>query len=288
MIDIEGKMSVRHQCELLSLCRSGLFYETKMKQRDEETLRKINEIWLESPFYGYRKIPHELRRRGYNVNMKRIQRIMSENKIFAMIPKKKHVKSFINNGQKYAFLLKNAKITEVNQVWSTDITYLRLPGGFIYLAALTDVFSRMIVGYNVSTTMDTELCLKALENAVNKYGIPEMVNTDQGSQYTSLPWIKALKSLKIKISMDGKGRWADNVYIERLWRTIKHENVFLMDFQTVNEAKEGIEKFINFYNFKRLHENLDYKTPYEVYNGSCDVEGFVYAKLSANETPNRT
>jgi putative transposase len=284
MINNREKISIRRQCELLSLCRSGLFYETKTGLRDREILNKINEIWQESPFYGYRKIAHELRRRGCNVNLKRIQRIMSENGIFAMIPKKKYVKSSKNKEQKQAFLLNDVEITDVNQVWSTDITYIKLPGGFIYLAAIIDVFSRMIVGYNVSTTMDTELCLKALENALNKYGNPKLINTDQGSQFTASMWIKALKSSNIRISMDGKGRWVDNVYIERLWRTIKHEKVFLSDFQTVKEAKEELEKFIDFYNYKRLHQNLDYKTPNDVYIGGCKVKSFIYAQIGSNET----
>jgi putative transposase len=289
MIDIREKISVRHQCELLSLCRSGLFYKARTELRDEEILSKINEIWLEAPFYGYRKITHELHRRGCGVNLKRIQRVMSENGIFAMIPrKKKRMESSTNKAQKHAFLLKNAEITDVNQVWSTDITYIRLPGGFIYLSAIIDVFSRMIVGYNVSTTMDTELCLRALENALNKYGIPELINTDQGSQFTSLLWIEALKSSEIRISMDGKGRWVDNVYVERLWRTIKYENVFLMDFQTVKEAKEEVEKFIVFYNYKRLHQNLGYKTPNDVYSGSCKVKSFIYAQMNVCETLNDT
>jgi putative transposase len=144
----------------------------------------------------------------------------------------------------------------------------------------------MIVGYNVSTTIDTELCLEALENAWDKYGIPELINTDQGSQYTSSLWITALKALKIRISMDGKGRWADNVYIERLWRTIKNESVFLLDFQTVREAKDEIEKFVNFYNYRRLHQNLDYKTPNDVYNGGCKNRSFIYAKITLDESLN--
>jgi putative transposase len=135
--------------------------------------------------------------------------------------------------------------------------------------------------------MDTEFCLGALEKALEKYGAPELINTDQGSQYTASLWIEALKASNIKISMDGKGRWVDNVYIERLWRTIKHENVFLMDFQTVREAKEKIEKFIDFYNYKRLHQNLFYKTPNDVYSGSCRVESFIYTQINLNETLKR-
>jgi putative transposase len=144
----------------------------------------------------------------------------------------------------------------------------------------------MIVGYNVSTTMDTELYLVALEKALGKYGIPELINTNQGSQYMSSLWITALKGLKIRIIMDGKGRWADNVYIERLWRTIKNESVFLSDFQTVKEAKDEIEKFVNFYNYERLHQNLDYKTPNDVYNGGCKNKSFIYAKITSDESLN--
>jgi putative transposase len=161
-----------------------------------------------------------------------------------------------NGVQKYAFLLKDVEITGANQVWATDITYIKISGGFIYLAGIIDVFSRLIVGYNVSTTMDVGLCLRALKNALEKHEIAELINSDQGSQFTSSMWLEALKALKISISMDGKGRWVDNVYIERFWRSIKYENVFLMDFQSVREAKEEIKKFINFYNYSILSMHL--------------------------------
>jgi putative transposase len=285
MIDkSEKKLSIRHQCELLSVCRAKLSYCSLKTTKDEALLAEINNVWEETPFYGYRKITHELRRRGYFVNLKKVQRITSANGIYAMTPKRRQNTSQPGGDfkQKFKFLLTNAKIQRVNQVWSTDITYIKMPTGFLYLAAIIDVYSRMVVGWAISTTMETNLCLSALRMAL-KNGYPEAMNTDQGSQFTSKEWINALKIMDIDISMDGKGRWVDNVYIERVWRTFKQECVFLMDFQNVKEAKHEIAKFIDFYNNKRLHQNLGYHTPNEVYNDGSIVNGFTYAKRTKPE-----
>jgi putative transposase len=280
MVDkTEKNLSIRHQCELLSVCRSKLFYCSLKTIKDEALLAEINKVREEFPFYGYRKIAHELRRRGYFVNLKKIQRITSENGIHAVTPKRREPPKFCaRSKQKFRFLLANASIQRVNQVWSADITYIKMPVGFLYLAAIIDVYSRMVVGWHVSTTMDTDLCLNALKMAFEN-GYPEVVNTDQGSQFTSKEWLNALKTVDVDISMDGKGRWADNVYIERVWRTFKQECVFFMDFQNVKEAKREIA----FYNNQRLHQNLDYHTPNEVYNDGSIVNGFTYAKRTKSE-----
>jgi putative transposase len=272
-------LSLRRQCQLLSICRATLFYCPIKPAKDKALLEEIHRIWEESPFYGYRKIAHELRRRGYSVNLKKIQRITRENGILAMTPRRRKNTSqpAPNPPQKFKFLLTNARIQRVNQVWSTDITYIKVGSGFLYLASLLDVYSRMIVGWNLSITMDMDLCLTTLERALQK-GTPEIVNSDQGRQFTSNEWIRALQAKGLEISMDGKARWVDNVYVERLWRTIKQENVFLMDFQSVNEAKNEIGRFIEFYNNRRLHQNLGYQTPKEVYDDGTLGEAFVYAK----------
>jgi putative transposase len=280
MIDIRDKnISVRRQCELLSVCRSRLFYRRKSRDFDRELLFEIKKIHDEIPFYGYRKITHELHRRGYKVNMKKVRRITTLDGIFALIPKR-YSKSAKNRDLKHPFLLNYQDIYRANQVWSADISYIKMPHGFLYLLCIIDVYSRMILAWRLSIAMDVDFCPQPLREALEKYDHPEIINTDQGSQFTSSEWIKAVTASNIRVSMDGKGRWSDNVYIERVWRTIKQENVFLMDFQTVSEAKQEIAKFIDFYNYKRLHQNLGYKTPNEVYIGSCKNQSFVYAKLT--------
>jgi putative transposase len=264
MIDKQHKaLSVRRQCTLLSIGRSNIYYQSADTSDDTFLANQIHELWLTMPAYGYRKITAELRKRGYHINHKKVLRIMQETHVKAIYPKPKQIARNLNH-KIYPYLLRDLTISKPNQVWATDITYIKMPTGFMYLIAIIDIYSRFIVSWRFSNTLDTQFCEDALKAALEK-AKPEILNTDQGCQFTSMIWIGLVESNGIKISMDGKGRWADNVFIERLWRTIKHEHVLIHSFETVAEARMSISSFIDGYNYKRLHQSLDYKTPAEVY-----------------------
>jgi putative transposase len=264
MLDKDDKdLSIRKQCKLLRVNRSNLYYQ-HLPPSDETLLaNEIHELWLEMPYYGYRRITAELQRREYNINHKRVLRLMRDMNLKALYPKPK--KTIYNYEHRiYPYLLRDLKIVRPDQVWATDITYIRMPDGFIYLVALIDIFSRFILGWNFSNTLNARFCEEMLGQALLQ-GRPEILNTDQGCQFTSNSWINLVEGSNIKISMDGKGRWADNIFIERFWRTLKHEHVLINSFETVKEAKASIGKFIDIYNYKRLHQSLGYKTPAEAY-----------------------
>jgi putative transposase len=232
---------------------------------DESLLaNKIHEIWLEDAAGGYRKITKTLQREGYEINHKRVLRMMREMRIQAMYPRPKTSISNIQH-KKYPYLLRGLKITRINQVWATDITYIRIVGGYVYLIAIIDIFSRFIISWSLSATLETEFCLQALALALQLGSLPDILNTDQGVQFTSTDWIGLVELNGIKVSMDGIGRWADNIFIERFWRTLKHEHVLLHAFETIKEARKSIGRFIEHYNHKRLHQSLNYQTPAEVY-----------------------
>jgi len=215
------------------------------------------------PSYGYRKITEELQQQGYDINHKKVLRIMREMHLQAIYPKPKT--TIHNPNHKiYPYLLRDLAITHPNQVWATDITYIKTPNGFMYLVAIIDIYSRFILSWSLSNTLDTQFC----ENALNEafiWGKPEILNTDQGCQFTSMAWINLVESNEVKVSMDGRGRWADNVFIERFWRTLKHEHVLIYAFESVSEMKTSIGHFIKIYNYRRLHQSLGYKTPAEFY-----------------------
>lgn len=258
-----ASLSVRQQCSLLCLNRSTLYYEPVPLAEDSAMANEIHAIWQEMPFYGYRRITAELKRRSYDVNGKRVSRLMREMKISALYPRPRT--SIRAPGHKiYPYLLNDLVIERPNQVWATDITYLKMSSGFAYLVALIDIYSRFIVAWRLSNTMDTHFCLEMLEEAL-VVGCPEILNTDQGSQFTSESWIKRVESAGIHVSMDGKGRWVDNITIERFWRTLKHEHFLLHSFENLIQARESIAGFIKLYNFRRLHQSLGYQTPAEVY-----------------------
>lgn len=263
-------LSIRQQCSLLGVNRSTLYYKGTDRAIDAQLANEIHEIWLEMPFYGYRRITAELRRRGYVINQKRIIRLMKEMNIQALYPRPRTtIKA--DKDPIYPYLLKDLEITRPNQVWATDITYIKMPVGFAYLVALIDVHSRYVLSWRLSNTMDTHFCLEMLEEALIRYPHPDILNTDQGSQFTSHEWTKRVKDADIQISMDGKGRWVDNVIIERFWRTVKHEHILLHSFEDLREARLSIGKFITLYNHKRLHQSLEYKTPGEVYGIKVDA-----------------
>jgi putative transposase len=265
MVDKENNgLSVRKQCDLLGIARSNLYYHHAPTVDETILANEIHEIWLAMPYYGYRRITAELCRRGYGINHKKVLSMMQEMRIKALYPK--HRTTIINAAhKKYPYLLHDIKIERPNQVWATDITYIKMPEGFMYLIGIIDVFSRFLVAWSFSNTMEAEFCKAALDKAICTGNIPEILNTDQGCQFTSVAWIESVEGYGIKVSMDGKGRWADNIFIERFWRTLKHEHILLHGFENVKEARDSIGRYIETYNYKRLHQSLGYQTPAEVY-----------------------
>jgi len=233
-------------------------------QSEFELANELHEIWLEFPYYGYRRLTAELQNRGYLVNHKRVARIMRDMNICAIYPKQRtSIPSSAH--KKYPYLLRELVITRPNQVWATDITYIKLTHGFAFMIGIIDLFSRFLIAWKLSNTMETDFCISALNDALMEGEKPEILNTDQGAQFTSEAWIKQVEQNEIRVSMDGKGRWADNIFIERFWRTLKYEHIFLYGVETIREAQVSVEKFIEVYNYKRLHQSLGYKTPASIY-----------------------
>lgn len=260
------KITVQRKCELLSVARSTMYYQAKPLENTDDVivLNEIRDIYQESPFYGYRRILVALRQKGFIVNHKKLQRLLNIAGIKAIYPSKKT--SIKNSKDKvYPYLLRDLIIDRPNQVWAVDITYIKIKHGFVYLICLIDLFSRKIMGWALSTFLDTQPCLEALTSAL-KQSTPDIVNSDQGCQFTSLMWVEFLAQHNIKISMDGKGRWIDNKYVERLWRSIKYESIYLHSFDTVDQARLALSKYIDFYNEKRPHQSLNYHTPNAIYN----------------------
>jgi putative transposase len=259
------KLSIRRQCELLSVPRSGIYYVEKPRVSDDlEVMNRIDVIYTRTPFYGSRKIAKELSLElEIAVNRKKVQRLMREMGIHGIAPGPNTSKP--HPGHKiYPYLLRNYAIERSNQVWSTDITYIPMNRGYMYLVAIIDWFSRYVLSWELSNTQDIEFCLKALSDAVSQ-AKPEIFNTDQGSQFTSEKFTGVLKNKGIKISMDGRGRALDNIFVERLWRTVKYENVYLNDYQNVSDLRQGLKDYFDFYNQKRLHQSLSYLTPAQVH-----------------------
>ena len=244
--------------------RSGLYYEKKpVTENDVVLMNEIHDIYSKWSFYGYRKIHAVLKIRGYKANRKRVQRLMQLIGLRAVWPgKKTSVRDY--KQAIHPYLLKDLVIDRPNQVWQVDITYIKIKAGFVYLVCLIDVYSRRIMGWSLSVFLDTTSCEQALAMALNK-AKPAIINSDQGCQFTSESWCNMLLQNNVRISMDGKGRWADNIYVERLWRTIKYELVYLHRFETVTEAKNAIANYIDFYNAQRPHQALGYKVPDDVY-----------------------
>jgi len=261
-------LSIVRQCELLSLPRSSYYrpvYEpSKISQEDLELMRLIDEEYMRHPFYGSRKIRIYLKRQGYRVNRKRVQRLMRKMGIQSLAPKP-NTSSPLKDHKIYPYLLKGMNINRPNMVWCSDITYIRLSGGFVYLTAVMDWHSRYVLAWEISVTMDDDFCVNALKSAIRQYGCPDIFNTDQGSQYTGKDFTGVLLEHDIKISMDGKGRAMDNIFIERLWRSVKYEEIYLHEYQNVKELIVALKKYFNFYNFERTHQSLDDQIPIEVY-----------------------
>jgi putative transposase len=235
-----------------------------MERIEPDIISQIVEIYEQMPFYGVRRIYQEMIRRGKYIGRDRIAKIKRELNLRTFYPEPK---TTIRNKFNliYPYLLKGLKIERPNQVWSSDITYIPLKNGFAYLVSIIDLYSRKILSWNLSNSLDKSFCIEALNEAIERYGVPEIFNTDQGSQFTSIEFTEILLLKNIQISMDGKGRAIDNVFIERYWRTLKYEDIYLNKYETISEARIGINKFTYFYNVQRLHSSLEYKTPDEIY-----------------------
>lgn len=268
LVDSQPTLSVRRQAELLSIPRSGLYYRPRQaSSTDLEVRRAIDEVYTEQPFYGSRKLSlvvSELL--GRRINRKQIQRLMRDMGIQAIGPSPSLSKP-AKGHEIYPYLLRGRRIIAPNEVWSTDITYIRLNRGFAFLTAVIDWFSRYVLSWRLSNTLDSCGPIEALEEALEA-AVPDIFNTDQGSQFTSTAFTEVLKRAGARISMDGKGRALDNVFVERLWRSVKYENVYPRGYETLDEATRGLESYFKFYNAERPHQSLEYKRPKDVYFGA--------------------
>lgn len=257
-------LSIRRQCELVGLNRSTLYYEPAQESAlNLELMRLMDEQYLKTPFYGWPRMLAYLRRLGYEVNHKRVRRLLQKMGIQAIYPKPK---TSVSNAEHkiYPYLLRGLEITHVNQVWSADITYIPMPHGFMYLVAVMDWYSRYVLAWQLSNTLESGFCLDALHQAL-LWGKPEIFNTDQGTQFTSNRFTDCLIKVGIQISMDGRGRALDNIFTERLWRSVKYEDVYPKGYDTVPSLEHGLDGYFHLYNHERLHQSLAYRTPAEVH-----------------------
>ena len=260
------KIPIYRQCELLGLNRSSLYYRASGEtEYNEQLMRLSDRQYVETPFYGIEKMTEWLNRQGHRVNHKRVRRLMRQMGLEAVYPHKKRFLSLPDKQHRiYPYLLKDVLVEQTDQVWSSDITYIRMYRGWVYLTVVMDWFSRYVLSWELSVTLESDFCIEALKQALS-FGKPQIFNTDQGNQFTSMEFTKVLLDADIQISMDGKGRVFDNIFVERLWRTVKVEEVYLRDYQTVAEARYYLGRYFEFYNNQRLHEALGYNTPAEVY-----------------------
>jgi len=273
---IDSVLPLGIQAELLGVSRYSLYYEARpVSPETLLVMNEIDEVYTAHPFYGSRRMTHEVSDRiGEEINRKRIQRLMREMGIEAIYPKPNLSRNNFPHPV-YPYLLKGVSASFPNHIWGTDVTYIRMRHGFLYLVAFLDWFSRFVVSWKLSTTLEVEFVLGAAEEAVRMYGIPEIENSDQGVQFTSNDYINLWETNNVKISMDSRGRAMDNMFTERLWRSLKYEEVYLKDYATVLEAKENIKNYFNFYNYERKHQSLNYRTPAEIYIGNFKKGGVV-------------
>ena len=260
------------QCELLDVCRSSLYYQPQpVSEADLALMRRIDELHLAHPFLGARRLARMLQREGVQVGRRHVGSLMHRMGIEAIYRKKRT--SMAAKGHKiYPYLLANVAIERPNQAWAADITYLPMAQGFAYLVAILDLYSRKVLSFRVSNAMTTDFCVEALAEALARYGAPEIFNTDQGSQFTDDDFTAPLLEKGVRVSMDGKGRWIDNVFIERLWRSVKYEEIYLHAYATPREVTMALTRYFSFYNERRVHQNLDYQTPDEMYFGTGKME----------------
>lgn len=258
-------LSIRQQCELLGLPRSNYYYQpTPADPEDLELMRLLDRQFLETPFYGSRRLAAWLGTQGYPVNRKRVQRLMREMGLEALYPKPRTTVPHPEH-RIYPYLLRDVKVERRDQVWSSDITYIPMPQGHMYLTVVLDWHSRYILSWRLSNTLDGRFCLEALEEALS-VGAPEVFNTDQGVQFTARSYTERLKSAGVSVSMDGRGRALDDAFVERVWRAFKYEDVYIRGYATVLELEDGLSHYIRFYNEERLHQSLSYCTPWSVYH----------------------
>lgn len=265
---MESKLSLRAQCELLGLHRSGLYYQPAVETEENlRLMRLLDERYLNYPTEGVLQMQDYLRAQGYQVNHKRVRRLLRKMGIMAIFPKRNLSK--LGKAQYvYPYLLRNVDISHSNQIWQVDITYIPMAKGFMYLVAVIDVHSRFVVGWDISNSMDADWVVATLENAFTHHGKPGIVNSDQGSQFTCKKWVECLQGHHIRISMDGKGRAIDNVYIERLWRTVKYDYVYLSPPENGLDLYQGLKAFFERYNYQKYHQGIGRKLPVTVYYDS--------------------
>jgi putative transposase len=278
MIEMENcEISIVRQCDLVGVCRSTLYYNPKEQESDLnlEIMAELDKQYLKTPFYGKRRMLLHLETLGFGVNIKRIRRLMQLMGLITIYPKPNT--SLANKEhKKYPYLLKDLPITHSNHVWATDITYIPMKRGFMYLMAVVDLYSRKVLHWSVSNSMDAEWCTEVLNQTIVMYGVPEIFNTDQGSQFTSDIFTKVLLDNNIKISMDGKGRAIDNIFVERLWRTVKYENIYLKEYRNGHDLQKGLIEYFDFYNYSRFHDSLSNMTPGEVYKKQPSYQHLSY------------
>jgi putative transposase len=272
MVEAGNALSVIRQTALLGLHRSGLYYHrTAVDEADLALMSLLDKQFLKTPFYGYRKMTLFLQAEGYSVNHKRVRRLMRVMGIEAIYCRPNT--SQPNKAHKiYPYLLRGLSINKANQVWATDITYVPMRKGFMYLMAIIDLYSRYVLAWSISNTMESEWCVETLKKALFKHGKPALFNTDQGSQFTADLFVKVLLSHGIQPSMDGKGRAIDNIFIERLWRSVKYEDIYLKAYEDGWQLEQGMNTYFHFYNQERMHQSLQYQTPKQVYIESCSLE----------------
>ncbi len=256
------------QCELLALCRSSLYYRsTPVSAADLALMRRLDALHLNYPFLGARRLARMLQREGFAVGRRHVGTLMHRMGIEAIYRKPRT--SIAAKGHTiYPYLLGNVAIECANQAWAADLTYVPMASGFAYLVAILDLYSRKVLSFRVSNAMTSEFCVEALKEALARYGVPEIFNTDQGSQFTDDDFTAPLLAKGVRVSMDGKGRWIDNVFVERLWRSVKYEDIYLHAYATPREVTTALTRYFRFYNERRVHQNLDYRTPDEMYFGT--------------------
>jgi putative transposase len=265
MIDRSHELPLTRQAKILKLSRSGLYYQPRpVSPADLAIMRRMDELHLDYPFAGSRMLRDLLRGEGIEIGRQHVSTLMKRMGITAIYRRPNTSKPAPNN-EIYPYLLRGMAIERPNQVWAMDITYIPMARGFVYLAAVVDWATRRVLAWRLSITMEVEFCLEAVEEALAKHGRPEIFNTDQGSQFTSAAFTGLLHENAIRISMDGRGAWRDNVFVERLWRSVKYEEVYLRAYDSVTEARASIDRYLSFYNGKRPHSSLDARTPDQAY-----------------------
>jgi putative transposase len=272
MINRSDKLPVVRQCALLNLSRSSVYYTPKpVSESDLALMRRIDELHLNHPFAGARMLRDLLRLEGVSVGRRHVSTLMKKMGIEALYRRPNTSRKHPQNPV-FPYLLRGLDITRANQVWAMDITYIPMRKGFVYLAAALDWATRRVLSWRLSNSLTTDFCIEAVEEAIQRYGTPEIFNTDQGSQFTSQEFVGLIQGHGIQVSMDGKGRWVDNVFVERLWKSVKYEEVYLHAYDSVSQAREGLQRYLNFYNERRPHSSLDGKTPNSVYFNSLPIQ----------------